>query len=80
MTCTICTKYGKRCETGNLKNKHLFLLGVIISDPLPFQIMRNQKVIFMLFALNRVEKKYMLSEGRRARNSVYGPVNQSFLK
>jgi len=27
MTCTICTKYGKRGETGNLKNKHLFITG-----------------------------------------------------
>jgi hypothetical protein len=63
MTCTICTKYGKRGETGNLKNKHLFLLGVIISDPLPFQIMRNKKVIFMLFALNRVEKNTCFQKG-----------------
>ena len=23
----ICTKYGKRGETGNLKNKHLFITG-----------------------------------------------------
>ena len=27
MTCTICTKYDKRGETGNLKNKHLFITG-----------------------------------------------------
>ena len=27
MTCTICTKYGKRAETGNLKNKHHFITG-----------------------------------------------------
>ena len=27
MTCTICTKYGKRGETGNLKNKHIFITG-----------------------------------------------------
>jgi hypothetical protein len=25
MTCTICTKHGKRGETRNLKNKHLFI-------------------------------------------------------
>jgi hypothetical protein len=27
MTCTICTKCGKRGESGNLKNKHLFITG-----------------------------------------------------
>ena len=27
MTGTICTKYDKRGETGNLKNKHLFITG-----------------------------------------------------
>ena len=27
MTGTICTKYGKRGETGILKNKHLFITG-----------------------------------------------------
>ena len=62
MTCTICTKYGKRGETGNLKNKHIFITGCNNFRSSAISDHEKSKGHLDALCIEQGEKNYMLSE------------------
>jgi hypothetical protein len=60
MTCTICIKYGKRGENGNLKNKPLFITNNFQSSAISDH--EKSKGHLDALCIEQGETNYMLSE------------------